>query len=141
LVERDGPPAGVFCVMPRGGTEPTSPAGYRRVLCTAPDFRAFDLWSVRSNGATVENGHPAHLVDVLLGKRMPLPSGARWVEYAVPDKALVHEIPRAPAPHAERDADVAEIRYRLNRRTPIPLRDVVAIARAFRDAAVEAHQR
>lgn len=142
LDERDSAPPGILCVMPRGGFNSTSPTEYRRVLCTAPDFRASDLWSVRSDGATIENGHPSHLVDVLLGKRMPLPSGARWVEYAIPDKALVHEIrPRTVATCADRDVDVAEIRYRLNRRTPIPLRYVVAIARAFRDAAVEAHQR
>lgn len=142
LEERDSPPPGVFWVMPSGAIQPASPTEYRRVLCTAPDFRASDLWSVRSDGETAENGHPTHLVDVLLGKRMPLPSGARWVEYAVPDKALVHEIrPRAPAKRADHDVEVAEIRYRLNRRTPIPLRYVVAISRAFRDAAVEAHQR
>jgi CRISPR-associated protein Csb2 len=35
---------------------------------------------------------------------------------------------------------VAEIRFRLNRRIPIPLRYVVAVARAFRDAAVEAYR-
>lgn len=142
LEERDSPPPGVFWVMPCGAIQPTSPTEYRRVLCTAPDFRASDLWSVRSDGETAENGHPTHLVDVLLGKRMPLPSGARWVEYAVPDKALVHEIrPRAVAKGADSDVDVAEIRYRLNRRIPIPLRYVVAVARAFRDAAVEAHRR
>jgi CRISPR-associated protein Csb2 len=142
LVDRDEPPAGVWSVTRRDGIQQISPTVYRRVLCTAPDFRASDLWSVRSDDEAGENGHPVHLVDVLLGKRMPLPSGARWIEYAVPAEALVHEIPaRVSAPVAAPDAEVVEIRYRLNRRIPIPLRYVVAVARAFRDAAVEAHRR
>lgn len=141
LMDHAEPPPGVWSVIPRPGVDQTSPTAYRRVLCTTPDFRASDLWSLRSDEETGENGHPAHLVDVLLGKRMPLPSGARWVEYAIPTEILVHEIrPRVSAQPAAPDVDVVEIRYRLNRRIPIPLRYVVAVARAFRDAAVEAHR-
>ena len=141
LVDRDEPPAGVWSVTRRDGVQQTSPTAYPRVLCTTPEFRASDLWSLRRGKETGENGYPPHLVDALLGERMPLPCGATWVEYAVPAAVLVHEIrPRVSAPPAEPDVGVAEIRFRLNRRIPIPLRYVVAVARAFRDAAVEAHR-
>jgi CRISPR-associated protein Csb2 len=141
LVERDKPPAGVWIVTRRDGVQQTSPTAYPRLLCTTPEFRASELWSLRRGEATGEDGYPPHLVDALLGEKMPLPCGARWIEYAVPAAALVHEIgPRVSAPPAALDVDVAEIRFRLNRRTPIPLRYVVAVARAFRDAAVEAHR-
>jgi CRISPR-associated protein Csb2 len=142
LVEYHRPPVGAYTVTHREDADKASPTVYRRVLCTTPDFLASDLWSVRcSEDQTAEDGHPTHLVDVLLRERMPLPCGTRWVEYAVPAAALVHEIrPRPSAPRATPEVDVAEIRFRLNRRTPIPLRYVVAVARAFRDAVVEAHR-
>ena len=126
---------------PRDGTQRDMPIVYRRVLCAKDDFQASYLWSLSSNHTNSVPGHPTHLVDALLEKRRPLPDGARWVEYAVPAEALVHEIrPRVSAPPAKPSVNVAEIRFRLNRRIPIPLRYVVAVARAFRDAAVEAHR-
>jgi len=141
LADRDEPPAGVWSVGRRDGVQQTSPTAYPRVLCTTPEFRASDLWSLRRGEEVREDGYPPHLVDALLGERMPLPCGARWIEYAVPAAVLVHEIrPRASAPRAAPDVDVAEIRFRLNRLTPIPLRYAVAVARAFRDAAVQAHR-
>lgn len=141
LVELDEPPKDVWRVAPRGDAHQTSATVYRRVLCTTPEFRASDLWSLRGGEESGENGYPPHLVDALLEKEMPLPCGARWVEYAVPAEVLVQEIrPRVSAPPAATDVDVAEIRYRLNRRIPIPVRYVVALARAFRDAAVEEHR-
>jgi CRISPR-associated protein Csb2 len=142
LVDHDKPPDDVWSVIPRDGVQQISPTVYRRVLCVAPDFRASDLWTVRrGEEERGGNGYPPHLVDALLGERMPLPCGTRWIEYAVPAAALVHEIrPRVAAPPPAPDVEVAEIRFRLNRRIPIPLRYVVAVARAFRDAAVEAHR-
>jgi len=142
LVDCDAPPAGVWSVGRRDGVQQTSPTAYPRVLCASPEFRASDLWLLRrADEDAAENGYPPHLVDALLGERMPLPCGARWIEYAVPAAVLVHEIrPRLPAPSAAPDVDVAEVRFRLNRRTPIPLHCGVALARAFRDAAVEAHR-
>jgi CRISPR-associated protein Csb2 len=142
LVNHDKPPDGVFSIVARrDGVQQTSVTAYRRVLCTTLDFRASDLWSLRSDDEASEDRHPRHLVDVLLEKKMPLPCRARWIEYAVPAAALVHEIrPRVAAPPAAPDVDVTEIRYRLNRRIAIPLRSLVAIARAFRDAAVEVHR-
>jgi CRISPR-associated protein Csb2 len=142
LVDRDAPPAGVWSVGHRDEVQQTSPMAYPRVLCTTPEFRASDLWLPRRGEKEAgENGYPPHLVDALLGQRMPLPCGARWIEYAVPAAALVHEIrPRVSPSPAAPDIDVAEICFRLNRQTPIPLRSMVGVARAFRDAAVEAHR-
>lgn len=139
LVELNEPPNGVFCVAPRNARR-TSPRMYRRVLCPTPDFRASNLWSIRRGEVEPsENGYPTHLVDALLGKRMPLPRGTKWVEYPIPAPALVHEIRRRVSTTCVApDVDVAEIRFRLNCRAPIPLRCLVAVARAFRDAAVEA---
>jgi len=143
LIDQAELPGGVHRVAPRDRLQPVTNASYRRVLCTAPDFRASDLWAVRDGAKTGTGaGYPSHLVDVLLDKKMPLPNGARWVEYAVPGAILVHEIrPRAEPPDPKPDVDVAEIRFRLSRRVPIPLQSLVAVARAFRDAAVERHQR
>lgn len=142
LVDRDAPPPSAWSVAPRNDTHHTSPTVYPRVLCTSPEFRASDLWSIRrGEGEVGENGHPTHLVDALLAEKMPMPCGTRWIEYAVPAALLVHEIrPRVSAPPAAPDVDVAKIRFRLSRRTPIPLRYLVAVARAFRDAVVEAHR-
>jgi CRISPR-associated protein Csb2 len=152
LVDRNEPPSSnIFVVTHHNSGQQVSPTThyhYRRVLCTAPDkFKASDLWSVQGgcNAGKHPNarsgGYPIHLVDKLIKEKMPLPCGARWVEYAVPAEALVHEIrPRVSAPPAKPSVNVAEIRFRLNRRIPIPLRYVVAVARAFRDAAVEAHR-
>jgi CRISPR-associated protein Csb2 len=153
LVDHNEPPSSdnIFVVTHHNSGQQVSPTThyhYRRVLCTAPDkFKASDLWSVQGgcNAGKHPNarsgGYPIHLVDKLIKEKMPLPCGARWVEYAVPAEALVHEIrPRVSAPPAKPSVNVAEIRFRLNRRIPIPLRYVVAVARAFRDAAVEAHR-
>lgn len=142
--DRAEPPHGVERVVPRNGVESIANVAFRRVLCASPDFRASDLWTLRKddgNPASPEDGHPLHLVDMLLRKKMPLPYGARWVEYAVPTSILVHEIrPRRAATAQVPDVDVAVIRFRLNRRIPIPIRLLVAVARAFREAAVQAHR-
>ncbi|MGB9619282.1 MAG: hypothetical protein ACPL7K_02595, partial [Armatimonadota bacterium] len=108
--------------------------------CTKPDFRASDLWSVR-DGAKPSGGYPPHLVDVLLAGRAPLPDGARWVEYALPTELLVHEIrTRAKPPQPAAEIQVAEIRFRVCRRIPIPLYYLIPLARAFRDAAAAQHR-
>lgn len=142
LVNHDRPPDGVFSIVARGDSvQHTSVTGYRRVLCTTPDFRACDLWSLGGDDGSSKDGHPRHLVDELVERKKPLPCGARWVEYALPAAALVHEIrPRVSGSPTAPDVDVTEIRYRLNRRIAIPLRGLVAIARAFRDAAVDLHR-
>lgn len=140
-------PPGLFRVVQRdrAGTGGWSPC---RVLCASKDrkFRASDLWTSRTTAtgkkakkieAAVDSpGAPVHLVDALLSDRKPLPDGALWVEYAQPNGSILHEIPivrasRIPTPTS---VDVAALVFR--RRVPIPLRDTVAVARAYRDAAV-----
>lgn len=149
LVNLTEPPHGVYEAVPRNcnvicqSDNRQQPMVYRRVLCTTDEFEASYLWSPQDDRV---RGHPPHLVDALLKEKMPLPRGTRWVEYAVPAEALVHEIrpqiqsgaSASPAPPTVR---VSEVRFRLNRRVPLRLLHIVAVARAFRDAVVEAHQR
>ncbi len=113
-----------------------------RVLCTTGDFRASDLWRVRA-GDSGAPGAPPHLVDRLIGKRMPLPSGTRWVDYAVPSESLASDIRPARVPAAQHSSTVGvtEIRFRLSRRIPIPVSLLVALSRAFRDAVVHQYER
>ena len=140
VVDRTEPPPAVRRVAPRSTLQLVDDVVYRPVLCTAPDFRASDLWAVR-NGTNPAGGYPLHLVDTLLSKKMPLPCGARWVEYAVPGEILVHEIrPRAQPTEPDKHVGVAEIRFRLCRRIPIPLQLLIPIARAFRNTAVDRHK-
>ena len=128
----------------------------RRVLCPSADrdFRASDLWTSRQPVASGKKakkpravaeptGMPVHLVDVLLSERKPLPDGAHWIEYALPDRSVVDELPRVrPAQHpsAESHVKVREIRLCLCRRVPIPLVEAVAVARAYRAAAVRSFE-
>lgn len=142
LAEAAEPAPGVKRVVPRGGPGAPSDSAYRFVLCTAPDFRAADLWSVRDGRSRRSgDGHPCHLTDLLLKKRMPLPCGTRWVEYAIPTDLVVYEIPprKKTSKTGLTELPVAEIHFRLNRRIPIPVQLLVAVARAFRDAAVRNH--
>jgi len=133
-------PRGVHRVLARNGGAPGPGVVYRRALGTGTAFAAKHLWAVDDEGT--EARHPPHLVDALLSKKMPLPRGARWIEYALPISALVHEIrPRPPAVAPVEQLQVAEIQFRLSRRIPIPLRQLVAVSRAFREAAVDAHRR
>lgn len=143
LVEDGAPMRGVHRVLARDSVASGSGV-YRRALCTEAAFVAEHLWSVEDvdDSTGTEGGHPPHLVDTLLSKKRPLPMGARWIEYALPTAALVHEIrPRARAPEAAGQLAVAEVHFRLSRRIPIPLRQLVAVSRAFREAAVDAHHR
>jgi CRISPR-associated protein Csb2 len=137
-VERDRPPDGVDIVRPRcsGPLSKGDDFVYRRVLCPAPGFQASDLWQVRGGSAT------DHLVDALIERKMPLPHGAQWVEYALPARLLVHEVyvPRKSALPTLATVPVAEVRFRLNCRIPIPATLLVAVARAFRDEAVRTYR-
>jgi CRISPR-associated protein Csb2 len=137
-VEVSDPPCGLVRVLPRnravGGS--WSP---RTVLCASTDrgFQASDLWTSRGDAAS-EGCAPVHLVDALLSDRKPLPDGALRVEYAQPDGSIVHEIlaaraRRTPIPEI---TDVKSVRFRLCRRVPIPISEVVAVARAYREEAV-----
>jgi len=136
------PPVGVERVLARDRAMSGQDIIYRRVLGTTIGFRAGHLWSAVGDEEAATVAHPPHLVDTLLSQKRPLPLGAQWIEYAVPARALVHEIPpRAPVREVVAAVQAAEIWFRLNRRIPIPLRQLVAVARAFREAAVRAHRR
>lgn len=145
----NSPPLGFFRVVPR---DRACTAGWSpcRVLCASIErqFRASDLWTSRTvaagkktkkiEAAVDSPGAPVHLVDALLSDRKPLPDGACWVEYAQPEGSIVHEIPTMHARRipAATSMNVTALVFRLCRRVPIPLRDTVAVARAYRDAAV-----
>jgi CRISPR-associated protein Csb2 len=143
------PPPRFFRIAPRdrvcaGAWSPV------RVLCPSleREFRASDLWTSRAavsgkKAKKVEStvdvpGAPVHLVDALLSDRKPLPDGALWIDYAQPEQSIVHEVRRGLVKRGRISNEVAvtAIVFRLCRRVPIPLRDTVAVARAFRDAAV-----
>ena len=145
----DSPPPGFFRVVPRdrackGDWSPC------RVLCPSirREFRASDLWTSRAepSGKKAKKGEaagdapgvPVHLVDALLSDRKPVPDGAEWVDYAQPKGSILHEIPlvRARRVPTATSVEVTALVFRLCRRVPIPLRDTVAVARAYRDAAV-----
>ena len=144
-----GPPTGFFRVVPRDRARESgwSPC---RVLCASKEreFRASDLWTSRAvvagkkakkiQAAVESPGAPVHLVDALLSDRKPVPDGALWVEYAQPNGSVLHEIPlvRARRVLTPASVEVTALVFRLCRRVPIPLRDAVAVARAYRDAAV-----
>ncbi len=150
------PGPGFFRVTKRERADGTTRWTPRRVLCPSADrdFRASDLWASRQPVASGKKakkpramaeppGMPVHLVDVLLSERKPLPDGARWIEYALPDRSLVDELPRvrpAQPPSVESHVEVREIGLRLCRRIPIPLAEAVAIAHAYRAAAVRSFE-
>jgi CRISPR-associated protein Csb2 len=154
-VEASEPPRDVFRALPAERTLEAANVMHHDVLCAADNFVASDLWAVREAGTrrsrtrrsqAASSGaaaHPRHLVEELLGKKKPLPDGARWIRYAVPRASLVSEIRRVSSPRAP-DLDeritVAVVRFALNRRVPIPLADIVAVARGFRDAAVRSYE-
>ena len=148
-VDLTTPPSGFFRVLPRERATTASWAP-RPVLCpsAARAFRAPDLWqprpvvsakkSKRGQAVAATTGAPVHLVDALLDHRKPLPDGCLRVQYAQPDGSIVHELaakraPRQPVPEV---IDVKCLRFRLCRRIPIPIAEVVAVARAYRDEAV-----
>lgn len=111
------------------------------VLCPNPnDFQASDLWAIRAP-ANQGNGLPVHLVNALLAAKKPLPDGARLTVYLMPQRSVVHELPRPRGssthqPHLSR----AGFSFRLCRRVPISIAETVAVARAYRDAACRAYR-
>lgn len=123
----------------------------REVLCPsgARNFLATDLWVIRSatgrkrkeRGAGGAPGMPAPLVDAVLNSP-PLPDGSELVQYAQPVGSIVHELPlRQIYRNAPPDIVKADtITFRLCRKIPISLTEIVPVARAFRDAAVRAYE-
>lgn len=115
----------------------------RDLFCPNPnDFQADDLWS-RREGRSGQNptDAPPHLVEELLAHQ-PLPDGARWVSYQMPEgwpgrwvvrvaKAKRHTTNPSPAPRVAR-----YLRFSLQCRVPVPLKFTVPLAERFRAQAI-----
>lgn len=115
----------------------------RDLFCPNPsDFQADDLWSRREGRAGRNpNDAPPHLVEDLLAHQ-PLPDGARWVSYQMPEgwpgrwvvrvaKARRRRTNPSSAPRVAR-----YLRFSLQCRIPIPLKFTVPLAEQFRAAAI-----
>lgn len=148
------PPRGFHRALPRELAEKNGEWTLRRVLCpsSSREFRTTDLWAPRPASASsqrrrrakaggLQGGFPIHLVDALLEARKPVPDGAQWIEYVQPAASIVQELPLSRPPVAPSTVlpGIDAILFRLSRRMPIPLGEVVAVARAFRDAAVQGY--
>lgn len=115
----------------------------RDLFCPDPqDFHAADLWSRRAaRGALDSNEAPPHLIEDLLSHQ-PLPDGARWVSYQMPEgwpgawvvrvaKSVRNKDAALPAPRVAR-----YLHFSLQCRIPIPLKFTVPLAEAFRESAL-----
>lgn len=120
----------------RSATSTSSSETRRRVLVPVCDeFRATNLWSLDSEGGVTE-----HLVEAQIKRGRRLPLGARWVEYEVPPSMIAPELPvRRSRPPVQRPR-ASTVRFRLFRRVPVPLGDMVALARDLRDQAVHRYE-
>src|SRR5271157_518807 len=116
----------------------------RDVFCADPgDFQVADLWSRRSGRAELNpNLAPPHLVDDLLSHQ-PLPDGARWVSYQMPEGwpgkwvVRVPRITRRKMITSSSQPRVAHyLRFSLQCRIPIPIKFTVPLAERFRAAAI-----
>lgn len=115
----------------------------RDLFCPNPDdFQADDLWSRREErSGRNPNDAPPHLVEDLLAHQ-PLPDGARWVSYQMPEgwpggwvvrvaKTRRSRTNPSPAPRIAR-----YLRFSLQCRIPVPLKFTVPLAEQFRAAAI-----
>lgn len=119
-------------------------SGFRDVFCTNPaDFRATDLWQRRAESMASENA-PKHLVQDLLDAPQPLPDGAAWFSYRMPNGWPQQWVIRHPlAPHRRKSDSKIIARYlefSLQCRIPVPAKHVVSIAELFRIAAFRIHK-
>lgn len=115
----------------------------RDVFCPDPqDFRAADLWSRRvGRDESDPNNAPPHLVEDLLAHQ-PMPDGARWVSYEMPEgwpgrwvvrvpKSVRRKTVPSPAPRIAH-----YLRFSLQCRVPISLKFTVPLAEQFRRNAL-----
>jgi CRISPR-associated protein Csb2 len=112
----------------------------RDVFCPNPlDFRAADLWSRRAGREQLDpNQAPPHLVEDLL-EHQPLPDGARWVSYEMPEGwpgKWVVRVPKSTLPERSSPSPTPRVahylRFSLQCRVPIPLKFTVPLAEQFR---------
>ncbi len=121
------PPGNLCKVAPADGAA-SSIETRRRVLVTCSTFSAADLWAAEPEGG--------HLVQAMIVEGRKRPPNTAWIDYALPTMLVRAQLPRRqPAAPAELP-QVAAIRFGLFRRVPIPLRELVPLARDIRDHAV-----
>lgn len=119
-------------------------ADCRDVFCPNPsDFQASDLWKRRD--ARVGNGTaPKHLVQDLIDAPQPLPDGAAWYSYRMPDGWPQQWVVRHPKTARRQRSDTGIVarylEFSLQCRIPVSIKHVVSIAESFRNAAISNHQ-
>ncbi len=116
----------------------------RDVFCPNPDqFQATDLWQLRNN-VTDPFVAPKHLVQDLLDTPQPLPDGAAWYSYQMPDGWPERWVIRHARPVKPKRDDSPIVAYylefSLQSRIPVPSKHVVSIATLFRKAAISNHK-
>lgn len=122
----------LFDARPAGAS--SDPERRRRVLVPTSNLSARDLW-------TVDDRDDTHLVEALIKNSQALPTGTEWIDYDVRPGWVMHELPVSHARHPRGKAPLSALRATLFRRVPIPISDTVAVARDFRDQAVEEYRR
>lgn len=116
----------------------------RDAFCPNPkDFRATDLWRRRENGTGDERAEK-HLVQELIDAPQPMPDGAAWYSYRMPEGWPERWVIRSPRP-AKRRTKTSRIvahflEFSLQCRIPVPVKYTVSIAEMFRDAAIRIHK-
>lgn len=116
----------------------------RDVFCPNPtDFVAKDLWRRRDDNAT-DGSAQKHLVQELIDTAQPLPDGAAWYSYRMPDgwpdRWIVRHA-RPPRRRATPQNVVARfLEFSLQCRIPVPVKHTVSIAERFREAAIRIHR-
>ncbi len=115
----------------------------RDVFCPDPaDFQASDLWKRREDNATKESARK-HLVQDLIDAPQPLPDGAAWYSYRMPEGWPQQWIVRHPR-HVQRRPSSGRIAakyldFSLQCRVPVPSKHVASLAERFRKAALSLH--
>jgi len=116
---------------------------FRDVFCPDPDdFQASDLWKRREDNAGSDVAQK-HLVQELLDAPQPLPDGAAWFSYRMPEGWPHRWVVRHTQP-PQRRAPAGRIvahflEFSLQCRIPVPAKFTVSIAELFRDAAIRNH--
>jgi CRISPR-associated protein Csb2 len=115
----------------------------RDVLCPNPNnFIASDLWKRRDcegPGGLARK----HLVQDLIDAFQPLPDGAAWYSYHMPEGWPQQWLVRhstAPVRKPKRNRVIAHfLEFLLQCRIPVPVKHIVSIAERFREAAIRNH--
>lgn len=116
---------------------------YRDVFCPNPnDFHASDLWKRRSDDSSAGVAQK-HLAQTLIDAPQPLPDGAAWYSYQMPEGWPHRWIIRHAQPIKRKESSrriVAHyLEFSLQCRIPVPTKFTVSIAELFRDAAIRNH--